>query len=109
VENEDILTVLPLLAEKYVKGLTTSELALYESSLKKYSCSEKEEEREWNLSHYLYLNQWIINSMYQKDHPDDIQILGDGIMSYATQQRDLPPITFFAFFFMILLLLIWLE
>jgi hypothetical protein len=72
-ENEDILNVLPLLAEKYVKGLTASELGLYESSLKKYSCSDKEE-REWNLSHYLYLNQWIINSMYQKDHPDDIQM-----------------------------------
>jgi ribosomal protein S18 acetylase RimI-like enzyme len=30
--------------------------------------------------------------------PEDIQILGDGLMAYATQQRDLPPITLFAFF-----------
>lgn len=30
--------------------------------------------------------------------PDDIQTLGDGIMAYAKQKKDLPPLDFFAFF-----------
>jgi ribosomal protein S18 acetylase RimI-like enzyme len=31
-------------------------------------------------------------------HPDDIQILGDSIMAYAKQQKELQPLDFFSFF-----------
>ena len=72
LKNCDILEVLTILAESYVKALTPTELALYESCFKKYSF-ESNEEREWSIARFLYMNQWLLDSIYHEDLPDDIR------------------------------------
>jgi hypothetical protein len=72
LKNCDVLKVLIILAERYVGRLTTTELALYQSGFKKYSFKNNGE-REWSIACYLYMNQWLLDSIYHEDLPDDIQ------------------------------------
>lgn len=37
-------------------------------------------------------------SFEKNPHPDDIQVIGDGIMAYANQEKGFQPLDFFAFF-----------
>ena len=77
LKNDSVIETLSLLAESYVKALSPTELALYEACFVKYSFENKEE-REWSISRYLYMNEWLLDSIYQEDLPDDIQFPTSG-------------------------------